>query len=108
MIHSFIINGNFWMALYDEKVVGTISLKNLGNNTGMIKGMYVHRDYRNKKIASKLMDMLLEFAMEYEYKELVLDTYDKFELAIEFYKKRGFVLKEKDKERYIFSKILKK
>ncbi|HCC04243.1 MAG TPA: hypothetical protein DEP51_05245 [Clostridiales bacterium] len=106
MIHLFIINGNFWVAIEGEKVVGTLSLKNLGNNIGMLKGMYVHRDYRNKRIASKLMDILLKFAKIQKYKELVLETYEKLDVAIEFYKKRGFTLKEKDEDRYIFTKEL--
>lgn len=104
MIHLFIMNGNFWVAIDGEKVVGTLSLKNLGNNIGMLKGMYVHSDYRNKRIASKLMETLLEFAKEKKYEELVLDTYDKLDIAIEFYKRRGFILKEKDNDWHFLSK----
>ena len=84
MIHLYTINGNFWIAIKDNKVIGTLSLKNLDNDIGMIKSMYVHKDYRNQRIASELMDILFEFAIKHKYRELVLETYDRLEKAIIF------------------------
>ncbi len=83
-------NGNCWLAIESGKVVGTISLKNLCNNIGEIKNLYVHSRYRNRKIAQSLLDTLIKFARSNGYNELQLDTYDEFKEAIKFYEKNSF------------------
>lgn len=98
--------GNFWIAIEDEEIIGTISLQNLGQNKGLLKGMYVHEEYRNKKVASNLMKILLAFAKENEYQKIKLDTYKKFEVAIKFYEKIGFERKEEIDNKYIYEKII--
>ena len=96
--------GNFWIAIENENVIGTISLQYLGEGEGILKGMYVHQEYRNKKIASKLMDILLGFAIKNNYKKIKLDTYKQFEAAIKFYEKNGFVKKQEVDNKYIYEK----
>ena len=96
--------GNFWLAIDNEEVIGTISLQNLGQGNGLLKAMYVHYEYRNKKIASKLMEILLEFAKENHYKKIKLDTYKEFVAAIRFYEKTGFERKEEIDNKYIYEK----
>ncbi len=39
-------NGNFWVALYDVNVVGTISLLDIGNNQVALRKMFVNKEYR--------------------------------------------------------------
>lgn len=97
-------NGNFWIAIDNDEVVGTISLKNIGNHEAILKGMYVKKEYRKNKIASRLMNTLLDFAKQNEYKKIELDTYEKFQDAIRFYKKYGFIEKQKENNKYIFEK----
>lgn len=99
-------NGNCWLAIMDEKVVGTISLKNLGNKKGEIKNLYVHSEYRKKKIAQCLLDNLLSFASFKGYKEIQLDTFDEFKEAIRFYEKNEFIMHEIIDKRYIYKKKL--
>ena len=96
--------GNFWIAIENEEVIGTISLQNLSKGEGLLKAMYVHQEYRNKKIASKLMKILLDFAEENGYKKIKLDTYKEFKTAIRFYEKTGFVRKEEIDNKYIYEK----
>lgn len=96
--------GNFWIAIENEEVIGTISLENLGDKKGLLKSLYVAREYRNRRIASNLMDILLNFAKEKGYKTLELDTYGKFHIAIKFYEKIGFVKKEQIGEKQIYEK----
>ena len=40
--------GNFWIALKDEQPVGTIGLIDIGENTGVIRKMFVNAAYRGK------------------------------------------------------------
>ena len=96
--------GNFWLAVDDEKIVGTISIENIGNNIGILKGMYIDKEYRGRKIASNLLNILLNFAKEKKYKKIVLDTYKEFEIAIKYYEKIGFIRKKQIGERYIYEK----
>ena len=96
--------GNFWIAIENGEVIGTISLQNLGEGEGILKAMYVHQEYRNKKIASKLMDILLDFALDNKYKKIKLDTYKEFEAAIKFYEKNGFIRKQEIDNKYIYEK----
>src|SRR5687768_3528008 len=54
-------NGNFWIAKLGEKLVGTIALKDIGNNQGALRKMFVDRAHRGKEwsTAEKLLDTLL-------------------------------------------------
>ena len=100
-------NGGFWLALDDERVVGTISLENLDNKKCLLKGMYVDKEYRKQGIASRLWNIFLDFAKKIRYKKILLDTYEQFVDAIIFYEKFGFIKKEKIGQRYIYEKEIK-
>lgn len=83
--------GNFWIAVDDENnILGTISLENLGNHKGILKGMYVKKEYRSQGIASHLMNLLIEFAKKNHYNTITLDTYKRMISAIKFYEKMKF------------------
>lgn len=97
-------NGNFWIAVEDGKVIGTISLKNIGDNEAFLKGMYVQKEYRRKGISSNLMNILLDFAKKRGYQKIVLETYKKFDRAINFYERLGFAKIEEIGDRYIYQK----
>src|SRR5690625_1873108 len=59
-------NGNFWIALYDENVVGTISLLDIGNNQVALRKMFVNKEFRGAtyKTASLLLDTAIKWAEE--------------------------------------------
>lgn len=84
-------NGNFWIALDNNKVVGTIALRNYGNGKGYIKRMAVHKLYRGSGLAEKLLIELLNFAKKKKYKKIYLDVIKESIAANKFYKKHGFV-----------------
>ena len=42
-------NGNFWVAVEDEKVIGTIALIDFDNKQAALRKMFVHKDYRGKE-----------------------------------------------------------
>ncbi len=85
--------GNFWVALDGERVVGTISLFDIGNGQGALRKMFVHRDYRGSErgIARQLLHTLFDWARTHDYCEIFLGTTDKFLAAHRFYEKSGFV-----------------
>lgn len=95
--------GNCWIALSEEnKVIGTVSLKNRNNGVAEVKNLYIKKEERNKGIASSLFAILLQFAIDNNYTKLKLDTYKEFKNAKPFYENRGFYIDEKDGERYIY------
>jgi N-acetylglutamate synthase-like GNAT family acetyltransferase len=86
-------NGNFWIALYQNEVVGTISLLDIGNNEVALRKMFVHKEYRGKtyKTASLLLENALKWAQEKSIKAIYLGTTPQFLAAHRFYEKNGFV-----------------
>jgi len=84
--------GNFWVALFNEKVIGTVSLLDIGNDQAGLRKMFVDQRFRGQKyqIASKLLEMLLKWARAKRIKEIFLGTTPKFLAAHKFYEKNGF------------------
>lgn len=86
-------NGNFWIALIDGNVVGTVGLLDMGNNQGSLRKMFVDSAYRGKErgIAEQLLNHLITFAQEHGISTLYLATVPAFKAAQRFYEKNGFV-----------------
>jgi N-acetylglutamate synthase-like GNAT family acetyltransferase len=85
--------GNFWGALHEGKVVGTIALISIGDNKGVIRKMFVNKDFRGKElgIAQKLLDQLVAYCRANGISDLYLGTVDILKAAIRFYERNGFV-----------------
>ena len=84
--------GNFWVALHNEEVVGTISLLDIGNGQSALRKMFVHQHYRGseKGIARNLLKTLLDWAKLHRFREIYLGTTPFFLAAHRFYEKNGF------------------
>jgi N-acetylglutamate synthase-like GNAT family acetyltransferase len=84
--------GNFWVAMRDGAVVGTIALIDIGEGQGALRKMFVHPDHRGGKpgAATVLLDTLLNWAKGKGLEEILLGTTDKFLAAHRFYAKNGF------------------
>lgn len=91
-------NGNFWVALDNEKVIGTIALIDFGNNQAALRKMFVHKDYRGKEkaVAQLLYNNLEDWCREKNINEIILGTITKLVAAIKFYLRNGFVEVEKE------------
>jgi N-acetylglutamate synthase-like GNAT family acetyltransferase len=84
--------GNFWVAVADDQVVGTISLLDLANNQGALRKMFVQEDFRGTAhgVARRLLETLLEWSTEHQLHEVYLGTTAQFLAAHRFYEKHGF------------------
>jgi N-acetylglutamate synthase-like GNAT family acetyltransferase len=84
--------GNFWVALFDGKVIGTISLLDIGNHQVALRKMFVHKDYRGAtyKTASLLLKNAIDWATEKSVHSIYLGTTPQFLAAHRFYEKNGF------------------
>lgn len=87
--------GNFWVAVNTEagsSVVGTIGLLHPGTDYGIIRKMFVHKNYRGKEtgVAQQLMDALVAHAQAHALCSLWLGTTSKMRAAHVFYRRNGF------------------
>jgi len=90
--------GNFWLALKDERVIGTIALLDVGDGQSALRKMFVAAEYRGSRfgVANQLLTTLLSHAIAQGVREIYLGTTDKFLAAHRFYEKNGFKLIDPD------------
>ena len=90
--------GNFWVALSDDKVVGTVALIDIANKQTALRKMFVDENYRGKEknIAKRLIDELMSWCKQKHVNEVYLGTTPFFLAAHRFYEKNGFVEISKD------------
>jgi N-acetylglutamate synthase-like GNAT family acetyltransferase len=84
--------GNFWVALAEREVVGTIALRDIGNHQGALRKMFVKAAYRGGQyaVAAFLLERLVRDANRRGLHEIFLGTTEKFRAAHRFYEKNGF------------------
>lgn len=81
---SFLYHNSF-VAIINNKIVGFADM----DETGYLDRLYVHKDYQNQGVASKLCERL-----ENECKEQVISVHASI-TAKSFFEKRGYVTKKK-------------
>ena len=86
-------NGNFWIALCNGRVVGTISLIDIGNHQGALRKMFVKSTFRGLgyNTAKLLLLQLITWAREHNVHDIYLGTTEKFLAAHRFYEKNEFI-----------------
>lgn len=95
MIPSFYQTGkgNFWIAIDNEKVIGTIAIKNFSDHQGALRKMFVEKNFRGKVFgtAQKLFDTLIQWSKQNSLDEIYLGTLSQMLAAHSFYRRNGFV-----------------
>lgn len=94
--------GNFWVALDEDMVVGTIALIGLDDKFGAIRKMFVDKSYRGTGLSALLMTTLIEHAKAGELQEIYLGTISIYQAAQRFYLKHGFTQIEKQELPEVF------
>jgi N-acetylglutamate synthase-like GNAT family acetyltransferase len=84
--------GNFWIAVDNDTVVGTMALVDIGNNQVALQKCFVHKDYRGKEIGvgQQLLNTLLDWGKSQSIGEFYLGTTEAYKAAHRFYQKNGF------------------
>ena len=82
--------GNFWVAIGDGRVVGTIAIKDYGRNRGYLKRMFIDKEFRGSGLAQKMLRHALSHAKSKGFSAVYLATVKKMKAAIRFYEKNGF------------------
>ncbi len=66
--------GEFWTALDDGRLIGTIGLMMKPDGYAVLKKFFVHKDHRLQKVGLKLYLTLLDYAKEKGVRHIFLDT----------------------------------
>lgn len=84
--------GDFWGAIYNEQLVGTIALIAFNNNSAAIRKMFVLKEYRGKElgIAQLLLNNLIDYCKQNNIAHIYLGTVEMLKAAHRFYEKNGF------------------
>lgn len=84
--------GNFWVALEDDKVVGSIALLPINHQTAVLKKFFTYPKFRGQpnRLGAKLYQQLINFAHEHNFQRIVLDTPEGETRSHYFYEKNGF------------------
>src|SRR3954469_5197389 len=71
--------GNFWVAIAEGQVVGTIALHDIGSQQGALRKMFVKPGYRGKEhgVAQRLLEELILSATAAGIRDLFLGTIDR-------------------------------
>ena len=85
-------DGNFWVAMDGDVVVGTVALLDIGDRQVALRKMFVSANYRGKEygVAKSLLDTSIAWCRARQVREIFLGTTAKFLAAHRFYEKNGF------------------
>ncbi|MFT8322819.1 MAG: GNAT family N-acetyltransferase [Bacillus sp. (in: firmicutes)] len=85
-------NGNFWVALHHNRVIGTVALLDIENDQVALKKMFVEKNYRGKRFeaSAQLLNTAIGSAKENNLQGIYLGTTLQFIAAHRFYEKNGF------------------
>ena len=96
---------HMWVAELNSKIIGMVALVpgsehevcfgKPRDTVGRLRRMAVSPEFRRLGVAKKLLHVLLSFAKEIGYKQIVLLTTSAQEAALKFYPKNGFYLVSK-------------
>jgi len=84
-------DGNFWVAMDRDDVVGTIGVVDIGSQKVALKKMFVSSSHRGTGIAQSLMNTAIEWCESKGIKQIYLGTTARMFAAHRFYEKNGFV-----------------
>lgn len=85
--------GNFWVALSDGAVSGTIGLLDIGSGQAALRKMFVAEPWRGRThgVAQALLDTLVQWSEARGLAIIYLGTTARFLAAHRFYEKNGFI-----------------
>jgi len=89
--------GEFWTAVENDSVVGTIALMYKGVGNCVLKKFFVKKEYRGQGIGYRLYCRLIEFAKKNHINTIILDTPSVAVDSHRFYERAGFVKISRDR-----------
>lgn len=89
--------GGFWGVKDKGAIVGTIALIKIDGGAGVIRKMFVKKEYRGKElgIAGRLLDYVINYCATAGITDLYLGTVHTLKAALRFYERNGFSVVDK-------------
>lgn len=84
-------HNNFWLAVSDNELIGTVGLIAKNKELTYLKRMIVKKEFRSEWLGKKLLDVSLDFAREKGFKVIYAGTVPENPNAIAFYKSQWFI-----------------
>lgn len=90
-------NGHFWVAYWNDQLVGSMGLLDYGGGGFALRKMFVAKPYRRASygVAARLWLTGLQWVRQQQGREIILGTVDQLKAAHRFYEKQGFEKVEK-------------
>lgn len=84
--------GNFWVAISNNELVGSIGLIDIGHQSAAIRKMFVRADFRGKEIGlgQALLEKATKWCIENGITAIYLGTVEQLKAAQRFYVKNNF------------------
>lgn len=98
--------GRFWVAKVGKKIIGTVAVKEVDEQTVVLNRMFVLVEYHGSGLGQKLFDVAIDFVREQSFKKMILDTDKAMSRAHRFYEKNGFVRVGESGSKYLYEIVL--
>lgn len=92
--------GEIFFCLLDDEVVGTVAMQKINDSVIEMAKLAVDKKHQGKKLGNLLVDACIDFAKSHNYKTLMLVSSTKLDVALNLYRKYGFVETPMDETDY--------
>ena len=76
---------------FNEEIIGYILIRKLSKTTCLLDGLYVLEEYRNKGIATSLLNEAINRCKKLKINHIDINVFEKNEIAKKIYKKLDFM-----------------
>lgn len=83
-------DGRIYIALFEDKVAGCIALRRFDQNSAELKRLFIRNGFRGLGISKRLIQRVIQDALDVGYQSILLDTLDTMKPAISLYTAFGF------------------
>ena len=89
---NYFARGGFFDVIEDDSgtIVGSVGLYPKENGVAELRKMYLLPDYRGRGLGRGMLNRVLEFAREHNFKRIELETSSRLTDAIALYQQNGF------------------
>lgn len=85
-------NNRFWVALHENKAMGTIGLSTLSHHSIVLKSMFLARNLQGFGVGKLLLNTLEGWCRDNKYTNIYLGTMAQFKSGQKFYERNQFQL----------------
>ena len=81
----------FWILEDDCQLIGTIAVKDLGDNKADLGKFFIKKPFRGKELGMKLMDYAINYCRSQNFNSIKIITDESLVVANALYRQKGFI-----------------